>query len=122
MADNYRFEIIHDSRNKLNAFVDLLNERRESVGYLIEKNSLIIFKYRDSRMKEFPFPYTQEMICDFIWEWLKNVKYEEEPYHDGDNKKGYRISTFEEDSIWYCPGGYHSASMKIEPVWCMYGK
>jgi hypothetical protein len=125
MADNYKFEIIHDERVVLDKFVDLVNGGKNSVGYIMTSKSLIIFKYENQEMTRFPFPYNQEMVCDFIWQWLKSgaAVYNQQPDHDGSNKMGYSITTTSEPgSIWYAPGGFMTASMKIEPAWCMYGK
>lgn len=66
-----------------------------------------------------PFPLTCEAAIDFLWAWLATAKYPKEPDHDGDNSKGFIVST---GDFWGHVEGSHYAFLAVYPDWQMYGK
>ena len=66
-----------------------------------------------------PFPITVDGAVNFLWDWLQDVEYEKQPDHDGDNHKGFIVTT---GDFWgHCEGAWESILM-VTPYWQMYGK
>jgi hypothetical protein len=83
-----------------------------------EAPTLVLYWYKDE--KALPLPY--EMDCEaalaFAEGWLKSASYPEEPDHDGDNEKGFLLTT---GNFWAHVGG-HGSIMAIQPCWALLGK
>lgn len=66
-----------------------------------------------------PFPLTAEAAVTFLWDWLQTAEYRQEPDQDGDNGKGFIVTT---GDFWgHCDGSHYSIVM-VTPDWQMYGK
>ncbi len=65
-----------------------------------------------------PYPMDLEAISIFVWNWLKQVEYPDQPGHDGSNKKGWRVYNEAWSHVADCP----YALVAIKPIWAMYGK
>lgn len=79
---------------------------------------MILCWYATNGMLPFPVPLTHGLILPIIEAWLEAVDYGDEPDHDGDNGKGWRV--YNED--WGHVGSDPYAFLAIEPAWAMYGK
>lgn len=91
-------------------------------GYKIdsERGQLVFMRYASSPdMVPFPTPLNAERCADVAFDWLSAQTYPRQPDHDGDNDKGWLLST----GAWgQVDGhGYHSF-MSVKPCWIMFGK
>lgn len=66
----------------------------------------------------FPFKADVKFCADFAEKWLSNTDYTDQPDHDGDNGKGFRVYTTD----WGFVDGHRYAICAVEPAWAMYGK
>jgi len=86
------------------------------------RKTLVLFwsEPNDKRIQDYPFPAqaTKEDAIVFVQSWLHGLCWPEEPDHDGDNEKGFRM--FVEDWGHVVENGY--AICAIQPAWAMYGK
>jgi hypothetical protein len=70
--------------------------------------------------KLIPFlaPQSYEFCVGSVQAWLEGVDYANEPDHDGDNSRGWRIY----NEVWGHVGGHRGAICAVEPAWLMHGK
>lgn len=80
--------------------------------------TLILFWSDDKDTIPLPYPLEVEEAIPFINGWLKKAEFGQEPDHDGDNGKGWRV--FSDD--WGYVAGNRCAILGIQPTWAMYGK
>lgn len=68
-----------------------------------------------------PLPYEMdvEKATRFAWDWLASATYGQEPDHDGDNGKGFKVYN---DKDWDHVDGDWAGICAIVPCWAMYGK
>lgn len=66
----------------------------------------------------FPFEADLDFVAGFIDLWLKQVEYEREPDHDGDNSRGF----FAFNEAWGHVNGEHECCLAVQPMWAMHGK
>lgn len=66
-----------------------------------------------------PFPLDVDAAISFLSNWLETATYPTEPDHDGDNGKGFTVST---GNFWGHVEGMHYAFLMVTPTWQMYGK
>lgn len=66
----------------------------------------------------FPAPLTAEQAVETVKSWLNTADYGNQPDHDGDNGRGWRIY----NESWGHVDGMWQAFVAIEPAWLMYGK
>jgi hypothetical protein len=92
---------------------------KKTVAYQIDEDKgLILFWTKCDKGINLPYEMTLSQTIEFCWGWLENIEYPTQPYHDGDNKKGFCI--YNEDyghinNMW-------EAFAAIKPIWAMYGK
>lgn len=117
--DNFKFDMTSEGADTLKKALSLFSPPGRNVtGYRTDGAKLVFYWHDSPRSTNLPFPMTLEQAADFANGWLEHVDYGDEPDHDGDNGKGWRL---------YCePWGYvdgdHYAFAAVEPVWAMYGK
>lgn len=88
-------------------------------GFTISKNRFILFEYAHTEMTPFPTPMAINFVASMIYEWLKTAEYAEEPDHDGDNDRGWRLYK----ERWGRIDDFgHGSIAAIEPMWIEYGK
>lgn len=66
-----------------------------------------------------PYPLNADAGVDFLWNWINNVEYVDQPDHDGSNGKGFIVTT---GDFWGHVEGSHHAFIGVYPNWQMYGK
>lgn len=129
MGSNFRFDITSDNPEHFRASIQLAFAKHASaVGYAIDPGNgktaprLILYWTDPDRsfagFCRFPSPVGVNGAVAVVSEWLKAVRYDREPDHDGDNKKGFRV--FNEEWGHVCRD--HCAFVGVEPAWIMYGK
>lgn len=69
-------------------------------------------------LTQFLAPVGYEAAASAVKAWLDAQDYANEPDHDGDNSRGWRIYNEE----WGHIGTYRGAICAIEPAWLMHGK
>jgi hypothetical protein len=89
-------------------------------GYKIKENCFILYWTESDDEDYISFPYEMEMdqASSFIYNWLKQSDYPQEPDHDGNNSKGWRV--FNES--WGNVGGDWKTFLAVMPVWIIHPK
>lgn len=72
----------------------------------------------DARLIPFLGKTDHEAASSAVISWLKDIDYGQEPDHDGDNSKGWRIF----NEAWGHVDDFRGAICAIEPEWLMHGK
>lgn len=80
--------------------------------------TLILLWHEEKGAQALPYSLELEEAIHFVKGWLKRVEYDEEPDHDGDNEKGWRVFT----EKWGHVAGHHYAIVGIQPQWASYSK
>ena len=73
----------------------------------------------DSHVMRLPFLLNQSNVTDFLWCVLQDFTYPQEPDHDGDNEKGFIITTGNE---WGQIKDEDYCILQMAPAWIMLGK
>lgn len=81
---------------------------------------LILHWYGEDNKNLTPFlsPVDFEAATVSVRAWLKAQDYANEPDHDGDNSKGWRIF----NEAWGYVGDHRGAICAVETAWLMHGK
>jgi len=83
----------------------------------------ILFGWEDKEATPFPIPLSDQMCADIIKQWLTElaeIDYGREPNHDGDNRRGFYLTT---GKFWdHIDDMGHAACLEVRPCWMMYGK
>jgi hypothetical protein len=80
--------------------------------------TLILFWSAERDSTPLPYPMPLDQAITFVQGWLKQTDYGEEPDHDGNNHKGWRVFT----ESWGLVMGHHYTIVAVQPEWAMYGK
>lgn len=92
-------------------------------GKSAARSVMILFWEKDTVRKvqatKLPFALNAKTAVDFLWSWLENATYPEEPDHDGSNHKGFIVTT---GDFWGHIEGSHYTVLAVYPDWQMYGK
>lgn len=65
-----------------------------------------------------PFKMDAEGAADFARRWLAEADYGNQPDHDGDNEKGWRLY----NEAWGHVDSHWGAFVAVAPEWAMHGK
>lgn len=120
--DNFHIDVISEG-DIASAMAIAFREGTRAVAYRVDKEKgLIFYSYisDSARSAAVPLPFRLDAAgaADFAKRWLEEQDYGEEPDHDGDNGKGWRVYT----EGWGMVAGEQSAFVAIKPAWAMYGK
>lgn len=122
MADNYNFNLRHDKKAFFEKMFEIAFDQYKATYYTSNENELV-FYWSDPGIKgavPLMHPHDPSEAAAEAWGWLTKIaKYEQEPDHDGSNKKGYIIQN---DKKWSQVNGSFYGILKVSPTWCMYGK
>lgn len=92
-------------------------------GKVEPKSGMVLFWHEDHlhqvKSVALPFPLGVDAAVDFLWAWMENADFGKEPDHDGDNGKGFIVTT---GDFWGHVEGSHYAFLGVYPDWQMYGK
>lgn len=89
-------------------------------GVKPETRRLILFWSLADGVIPFLAPLKPEQLTEYVKAWLGSVDYGRRPNHDGDNGKGFYLTT---GQSWnHIEDFGHYACMDIRPCWMMYGK
>jgi hypothetical protein len=131
MADNFHVTIKADMKYLTAALAVALAGNKKLWGYSIDSYPFPDYEHMSMRdipknglrfvlcprqiegASPFPVLLSPEMCADIIEQWLITVDYGTQPDHDGDNYKGFYLTT---------TGNYISSRVEIRPCWMMYGK
>lgn len=85
---------------------------------------ILLWNGNDSRAKEFgaqqlPFPLKINAAITFLWDYLQQSEYPNQPDHDGSNGRGFLITT---GDYWGHIEGLSYSIVMVAPEWQMYGK
>lgn len=95
------------------------NGNYKVVGFTVENDKFILFEYAHNKMTPLPTPMPVNFMASMVYEWLKTAKYPEEPDHDGDNERGWRLY---KENWGHVDTFGHGSICAIEPMWIEYGK
>ena len=116
--DNFHFNIV--ARGNLAGWFEKIFNTSKAVGFMVDNNVLIFFKYSYPKMQAFPFKMDAEQAAKFAEQWLaQSAEYGDEPDHDGHNSKGWCIYN---DENWDHVHGMYQGLLAVKPVWAMHGK
>lgn len=148
--DNYMVDVIGERREQFELAMKLAFAGRQGATHWAKtKAGALLFFWappdKDSKfawIEEFgslPATMNAEVATVFAWDWLQKAPINEpEPDHDGDNHRGWRVSTTDDvdmsgnddkyseergsHSIWCKPCGIFTGLVAIKPCFAMYGK
>lgn len=134
-GDNFQVSVAGDSYEQFSMAIDLIwNEQpyRKAYHYYINdehvpSHSRIVLIWTEdvsiphSRYKIQSLPYPLDKVAGkaFLWNWLQQARYPEQPDHDGDNEKGFYISN---GDFWGHVDGRWDTILEVLTDWQMYGK
>lgn len=119
--DNYYFDMTCEGEKTFSHALTLaIGARTTKIkGYRVdEERGLIFYQYDSDAMTPFPYDMDIDTAIVFAWGWLQKVDYGNQPDHDGDNGKGWRIY----NESWGKVANEWEAVIAIQPAWAMYGK
>lgn len=117
--DNFHIDITSEGDAQLREALDIaFGSKRQAIGYQIKGGKLVFFWTEHKDATKLPFKMDAKRATDFAVAWLSEADYGEEPDHDGDNGKGWRVY----NESWGHVNGLWQAFVAVEPVWAMYGK
>lgn len=91
-----------------------------TIGMMQSKaNGMILYGAMESGSTRLPYEMDVEQALVFAEGWLKHAAYEPQPDHDGDNVKGFQITT---GNFWGHVNGSHCSILAIMPCWALLGK
>ncbi len=99
--------------------------RNCTTGRLSAESAMILYWHEPEKWTEWPdacslpFPLSAEATIPFLWNYLQTADYPPEPDHDGDNGKGFLLTT---GNGWGHVEGSHYSIFMVKPEWQMYGK
>ncbi len=119
--DNAEFNVVGDRDGDFASTMRLVfqlegyfSDKPRAKAYKVENNVLSILWSTDEVSVKFPTCLGVEEVIPIALAWLREAKYDAQPDHDGDNKKGWHI--FQSRSNFY------TIICSIEPRWTTYGK
>lgn len=120
--NNRRIDISAEGKKDFELAIQLSMGKYEKFttkGYRVFENKLVLYWTKSQQSIELPYEMNIDETINFVWGWLqKTPPIEQEPDHDGDNGKGFRIF----NDFWGHVFGEYQAFIAIEPIWAMYGK
>ena len=122
-VDNFHIDIMSEGdlvEPMKIAFRGAAGSRAEA--YVVDpKLGLIFFWSANDGPKDIaklPFKLDATAAADFAKRWLAEQDYGNEPDHDGDNGRGWRLY----NESWGRVGGHTYSFVAVKPAWAMYGK
>ncbi len=122
MSDNFHFDITGASMKKC---LDIaFTYHSKAIGWAerkLKNGKALVLYWSDSNVtgiNKFPSPLTAEQVEPMILQWLKDADYGNQPDHDGDNDKGWRVF----NEAWGHINSEWQSFVAIQPIWLMYGK
>lgn len=125
--DNFRIDVTWEGEKTFRTILEMVIRQKpgSKVEYytLDPEYGMVLFWTEPTQSLKHnaqKLPYKMDPIAaiDFVWNWLKTADYEQQPDHDGDNGKGWRIF----NEAWGHVKSEWAAICAIQPVWAMYGK
>jgi len=117
-GDNYRFDITATGDDLLRIAIQVAFMKENEVVDIKEVNNTLVLYWSTEKANPF-MTLDFEATFKVVKEWLdKQTQYPNEPNHDGDNKKGFRVY----NEAWGEVKNDWRAFCGIEPVRMMYGK
>lgn len=119
--DNYHFDMTCIGEAAFRQAMTLAFGSDKASGYLVKPDKGLIFTWiprAEDGVVLFPFKMDGAGAADFALRWLNEVDYGKEPYHDGDNSRGWRLY----NEAWGHVGDHHYAIIAVKPAWAMHGK
>lgn len=125
--DNFHIDVTSEGRAEFDVVLGIAVAHApgaKAVAYCFhpEKGLVLLWTNRlslaGSEVRQLPYPMKADAVRDFVWHWLQETDYGQEPDHDGSNGRGWRIY----NEAWGHVAEDSAAFVAIQPVWAMYGK
>jgi hypothetical protein len=130
--DNFHIDITSEGRDEFNMAVGLAMAHvpgGKVVAYCMHPDrGMVLFwdwdpkengSFEGHPVQKLLYQMNAKALSDFAWGWLLGGSdYGEEPDHDGDNHKGWRVY----NESWGHVGDCWRARLAIHPEWALYGK
>lgn len=128
--DNFHINVVAKGRELLGKTLEIAFSEwpRGAAGYRIDKAAGLIFLWhvdprpQDEGAVPFPFMMDPSGAADFAARWLATADYGQEPDHDGDNTKGWRVFLGGFGRVHTSTGEEDHAVCAVQPAWAMHGK
>lgn len=119
VSDTFRFRFCSDKEADFALAMRLGFGKQKATHYAVTKtHGMTLYWIKADGSLELPYAMEIDAVIPFVWNWLKNASYSEEPDMDGSVNKGYDI--FNEQ--WGHVNKQYEAIMAIRPTWIEYGK
>ena len=107
------------SKASFEVALDFAHRENRTVAYTFDDKQFVLYWTDDEDAKSLKLPPNVPSIVvgSIVWAWLQEVKYPEEPDHDGDNKEGWLVMSARHE-----PSVSWKAHIVIKPHWIQYGK
>jgi len=124
--DNFKIDVISEGKEAFTLALKIALSRYSKVThyYVDAKRGMVLYwtDPKETGVTKLPFDMKLEHAVDFVWGWLQEgADFGAQPDHDGDNGKGFRVSTDSWGRVANVPGEFYTIAA-IQPVWAMYGK
>lgn len=120
--DNFHFDLTSEGPLVKPMEIAFMRPTQRAEGYLVHREKgLVFFWYLGGAPDDFvrlPFKLDPIGAADFAMRWLAEQDYGNQPDHDGDNGKGWRLYNEE----WGQVGGWTGSFIAVKTAWAMYGK
>jgi hypothetical protein len=122
-GDNFHLDVCSDSQRHFQYALTMAFDHAaggKARFYRIDPEKGLILFWAEGAKDAVLLPYPMDCTAatEFVWNWLKTAGYGEQPDHDGDNARGFRVY----NESWGHVGNEWQAFVAIRPEWQMYGK
>ncbi len=119
--DNFKFDMTSEGKERFKIALSLVHKNKV-IGYRVHKEKgLMLYHVKVDASKDmilFPYEMTIGQASEFAYGWIENYNLGNQPDHDGDNGRGWRVYT----ESWGKVNGEWQCFVAIQAVWAMYGK
>lgn len=122
--NNFKMDVVSEGDQSLEYAFQIAFGRHSGATHWLVKDNVLGFFWVDPKItghpaQPFVVRYSAAECADFAKKWLeRGADYGREPDHDGDNGKGWHVST----EGWGHVFGSYAGIVKVAPAWAMYGK
>jgi hypothetical protein len=122
MMDNFSFDVTAegdtDFKDTLRLAIRLHGTTKITHYAILPNNSDLALFWMSpdsdvSGARPLPYPMDVEAVIVFVVGWLRTADYDDQPDHDGDNGKGWRVYNESWGQVW----GARSGVIAVQTAW-----